>query len=123
MAKYHGHANRMSRSIKPDYYARAEAKNARSRNRRRILIAILILLAITCLVALLFGIFTCNNGNTQPAMDKKPVTMQEPKEEPREKKTTSKKTSKKKERRESAFERALREDREPPETSIHIITE
>lgn len=123
MAKYHGHANRMSRSIKPDYYARAEAKNARSRNRRQVLVAILILLAITCLVALLFGIFTCNNGNTQSATDIKPVTLQEPNEEAGEKKTTPKKTSNKKQRRESAFERALREDREPPETSIHIITE
>ncbi len=113
----------MSRSIKPDYYARAEAKNARSRNRRQVLVAILILLAITCLVALLFGIFTCNNGNTQPATEIKPVTLQEPNEEAGEKKTTQKKTSNKKQRRESAFERALREDREPPETSIHIITE
>ena len=88
--------------------------------------ALLVLAGVAALSVLLFGVFTCDGCNSEQAMDKKPVLMEEKVEDAQEekkKKSSHGKRVKKEEPRESAYERALRNDKEPPETSIRIITD
>ena len=114
----------MSRSVNSDYYRQAYTRNSRERKRRILLRALLVLVGIAALSVLLFGIFTCDGCHSQQAMDKKPVLIKEKTEDTQEeKKPSSGKRSKKEGSRESAYERALKNDREPPETSIRIITD